>query len=77
MMNNSVEGMFRKASIAMFTRTSSIVERLFSHARLTLEDQRKRLLPMHFEQQLFLNVYGTSKMLITLLLKLDKYIFFQ
>ena len=44
--------MFRIASIsiAMFTRTSNFVERLFSHAMLTLGDQRQRILPMHFEQ---------------------------
>ena len=46
--------MFCIASVAMFTRTSNFVERLFSRAKLTLDDQRKRLLPMHFEQQVFL-----------------------
>ena len=42
---------------------------------MTRDDQRKRVLPMHFEQVSYLltNVYGTLKMLITLLLKLDKY----
>ena len=34
--------------------TSNIVERFFSRAKLTLDDQRKRVLPMHFEQQVFL-----------------------
>ena len=38
----------------MFYRTSNIVERLVSRAKLTLDDQRKRVLPMHFEQQAFL-----------------------
>ena len=38
----------------MFTRTSNIVERRFSRVMLTLDDQRKRVLPMHFEQQVFL-----------------------
>ena len=53
MLNNSLE-MFCIASIAMFTRTSNILERLFSRAKLTLDDRRKRVLPMHFEQQVFL-----------------------
>ena len=38
----------------MFSRTSNIVERLFSRAKLTLDDHRKQVLPMHFEQQVFL-----------------------
>ena len=46
--------MFCIASVAMFTRTSHIVERLFSRAKPTLDDQRKRVLSMHFEQQVFL-----------------------
>ena len=78
MLNNSSEEMVCIASIATFTRTSNILERLFSHAKLTLDDLRKRLLPMHFEQQVFplpTNVNGTFKMLITLFLKLDKCIF--
>ena len=40
MLNNSLENMFCIASIAMFT--------------LTLDDQRKRVLPMHFERKVFL-----------------------
>ena len=40
MLNNSSVEMFCIASIAMFT--------------LTLDNQTKRLLPMHFEQQVFL-----------------------
>ena len=35
--------MFCIASIAMFTHTSSIVQRLFSRAKLALDDQRKRV----------------------------------
>ena len=50
---NNLE-MFCIASIAMFTRTSNFVERLFSRAKPTLDDQSKRVLPMHFEQQVFL-----------------------
>ena len=45
---------------------------------LPLDDRRKRVLPKHFEQQVFLfanKPYGTLKTLIMLLLKLDKYIF--
>ena len=42
MLNNYVEGMFCIAIIAMFTRTSNIVERLFSLAKPTFDDQRKR-----------------------------------
>ena len=40
MLNDFLEEMFCIASIAMFT--------------LTLDDQRKRVLPLHFEQQVFL-----------------------
>ena len=46
MLNNPLEEMFCIASIAMFTQT--------------LDDQRKRVLLMHFEQQVFYlltNVY--------------------
>ena len=50
MLNDTLEGMFGIASIAMFTCTSNIVERLFRRAKLTLGDQRKRVLPMHFVQ---------------------------
>ena len=42
------------ASIAMFTHISNTVERLFSRAKLTLDEKRKRVLPMHFKQQIFL-----------------------
>ena len=38
MLNNSVEETFCIASIAMFTRISNIEERLFSRAKLTLDD---------------------------------------
>ena len=48
--------MFCVARIAIFTRISNIVERLFSRTKLTLDDQRKRVLPMLFEQQVFLLV---------------------
>ena len=41
--------MFCVARIAIFTRISNIVERLFSRTKLTLDDQRKRVLPMLFE----------------------------
>ena len=40
MLNNSLEEMYCIGSIALFT--------------LTLDDQRKRVLPVHFEQQVFL-----------------------
>ena len=54
MLNNSSEEMFCIANIAMTNRTSKIVERLFGLAKLTLDDQRKRVLPMHLEHQIFL-----------------------
>ena len=50
MLNNSSEEILCIASIEMFNRTSNIVERLFSRAKLTLDDWRKRVLLMHFEQ---------------------------
>ena len=34
--------------------TSNIVERLFSKTKMTLHDTRKRILPVHFEAQMFL-----------------------
>ena len=43
MLNNSL-------NMQWIPGTSNIVERLFSRANLTLDDQRKRVLPMHFEQ---------------------------
>ena len=42
MLISSWEERFCIGSIAMSTRTSNIVERLFSRAKLTLDDQRKR-----------------------------------
>ena len=45
MLNNALEEMFRIASNAIFSRLSNNVERLFSRA--------KKVLPMHFEQQVF------------------------
>ena len=76
MLNNSLA---ETLYIEMFTRTSNTVERLFSRTNLTLDDQRKRVLPMCISSNkssyLQTKVYGTLKMLIKLLLKLDKYIF--
>ena len=50
----------------------------FSRAKLTLDDHRKRVLPMHFEQQVrqFANKRLWNALLIKLLLKLDENIFF-
>ena len=61
--------------------TFNTVERLSSRAKLTPDDQRKRVLPKKRvsnmkSSYLLTNVYGIFKMLITFLLKLDKYLFF-
>ena len=45
--------MFCIASIAIFTRASNIVDPSFSRAKPTLDYQRNRVLPMHFQQQVF------------------------
>ena len=50
----NVEQFLSIASIAMFTCTYNFVERLFSRAKLALDDQRKRVLPMQFELEVFL-----------------------
>ena len=47
MLNNSL-------NLQWIPGISNIVEGLFSRAKLTLDDQRKRMLPMHFEQQVLL-----------------------
>ena len=56
LMNKFSEEIFCIANIAMFTRTFNIVQRLFSCAKLTLGDQRKQVLPMHFEQEVLIFV---------------------
>ena len=79
MLNNSLEEIFCKDRIAMFTRTSIIVERFVSRAKLTLDDQRNeccQCISNNKSSYLLTNVQGILKILITLLLKLDKYIFF-
>ena len=54
MLKNSLVELLCIASIAMFTRTSYIVELLSRSSKLTLVDQRKRVLPIYFEHQVFL-----------------------
>ena len=39
MLNNSLEEKICTANIEMFTRTSNVIERLFSRAKLTLDYQ--------------------------------------
>ena len=36
-------------NLQLIPGTSNIVERLFSRSKLTLDNQRKRVLPMHFD----------------------------
>ena len=47
MLNNSL-------NLQWITGISKIVERFFSRSKLTLNDQRKRVLPMHFELLVFI-----------------------
>ena len=62
MLNNSSKKTFCiVSSIAMFTHTSNIVEGLFRRPKVTLDDQRKRELPMLFEQEVF--VFANKRLL--------------
>ena len=70
--------MFCIPSVAMFIRTSRIVERLFSCVNMTLNDLENeycQCISKKKSSYLLTNVYGALYTLIRLLLKLD--IFFS